>query len=346
MISLTLPKSPILKAANLRARKSAIRPLELPAEGDGNLGKEEQVKFPEELKNQALQNISRCYKYALGAGFLGAASLMFDNRATLFQQGGIGSIPLRTVVDFSVHGHQVIFGLGLCQALQIFQQGTKGGTRLDADRVDRVGKVLSRVWGMAACMLSVEALALAFSFEPLWIRSLTWVLLMANIPISRGFHSDVSFSSQKQTPAKPEYLAGRTSGFNAARNMIFCVAALVISGVIDLVETVINMLAAKGVESKVGSLISGMMNTAESVAMVGLLFTLYRQFIRATVTATQEQTAKNESFVGYFEAQSKFYTKVGKFFASQIFFTILRYVVTGVKVLLIYAGLQQYAKFL
>ena len=396
-MSLHPPQSPMLQAANLRARQrqqqsptvasnknagnefsfnnkepevknnNKNRSLDggsvagFPRRGGGQRegGKEHPTKSlsPEDHRNKALKSISNCYKYALGAGILGSMSLLFDNRETLFfdrqtnRQQTLPNIPIMIVVDLCLYIHQIVFGYGLYQAFQIFDKGTTYGSRLDPGNVKKLGNILSWVWAIGASTVSIEALAMTYFLEINWIRITAILLFVVSVPICRGFHNEVAFQNHKKTPTHSDYKDGRNNGFNAALYMLFTVSALVISGLLDVVESMINTMKTDGITSKLGSVVSGVMGAAESLIVTGLLATLYHKYIKAVVVATQQQQDKvtrrsGSTFIQYFDAQASFYSRIGKFFYSQMIFTILPYVVILIKLFMGYVGLGRYVKYL
>lgn len=257
------------------------------------------------------------------AGAVGTASILWEaykrtNRVVL-------DFTVKEETDLLVHLFDFVFGVGLFQAYQLFQQ-TRGVDRMSPPNLLKLTQTLSRLWLGVTALMSIDGLVFASDLKVPRLLGLTTFLFVTNVPFGEWFHRD-SLAKENPSDVATDYATARKSGLGASRNMVWCVGSIAISGLIDAVECIVNTIQAEGTEEKVGNFISGLLDVSESVAIGGLLASLYKTLLRTVLTSTQRRfNAGDPSFREYFQAQTKFYRRLASFFGYQALFTVLGYV--------------------
>jgi hypothetical protein len=279
------------------------------------------IKTPEELKNEAIKSIRNCCMYALAAGILGTTSFVVENRSNILN--------LTPLQGMRILGrlNSIVFGASLYRSLNIFGRGIKGRARLDAASTLEGAQVLSRMWGATAFIRSLQAQILSFSTGTAWFELLSAFVLTANVPFCYVLHRHKSQKSATETPVQPGYAPARRVMLTAVRNVLCCVLPIAIFGFTVLVKTGMEIIKAEHHSSRAWSLVNGILDSTEWIAIASLLAVLYQKLLRATLILTQYQKPTDRlANVGLFKVQAELYSKIGSIFAAELVFIVLPYI--------------------
>ena len=297
---------------------------------------ENQKKTAEELREEALKSVSRCRYYAFGAGMLSFCRFVFDNHSALQHLNPI------QWVDLGASLHQIYFGLSLDRSLTMFRAASQDGSRLDASAVSRITRIVSRRWAFTAIIRTLHALVLTNSMtedgtpHSIWLKVLSELLLVSNIPITQFFHERMVNKKSKTISLQPGYEEARSISLSVGRNALFCVLPMAVSGLMIFLgsgmSAVVDVTTDQGtlhhVVRAAWSLVNGMLDSLEMITVASLVALLYQKFVKTALTITKYQTRAEmtSSNRGLFQVQTEFFTKMGNIFRTQLSFLILPYI--------------------
>ena len=288
---------------------------------------------------EAINNIAMCFQMALLAGAVGIASVFWESYKRKNKQHFQLSISNLSVVeqsDLCFYAYDFIFAAGLYRVYRLFQNQSKKGAvdRMSPHNLQKLYQTISWLWFGVTVSFSLDGVIMVASELklPMFMVVSTVFAFIVNFPVGEWFHrhsQQQHLANDKSLVAGKEYARARKIGLRAARDMLWSVGGIILSGVVDLMDFAIKTVHADSAEEKVGIAFGGLLDVSESITIGGLLASLYFTLVRVVITSTKRDfSSKNDAsdFKEYYEAQSKFYGRVASFFGFQALFTILEYV--------------------
>ncbi|CAB9515458.1 expressed unknown protein [Seminavis robusta] len=315
----------------------------LPPRGGGGKDDDAPKETYDSLGKKALESIRFCAMASIGSAAMdvvgGLLNQVFPSAPDIvdpvLQKVNIRNM-LESValVDFV---YRIGFGLGLFAVSKVYAKAMENTQKkLSNQELFDLSRIMSYLWGGGTVLLTLAGLADAAilkedvannahlskivgpeSFGALAVASFAAAVFASSAAeqdISKQFPLSNKDESDDKEAVKPSKV--RSTGFTAARNMALCMGSLGVVGVIDIL---IPMLRPMEIMDRV----FGLSEVYEDVVYFLLLKTLNGCFRRAIAEATDGKQSPAESNSLLFDAQRKFYKKLGDTFLFTAGFQLL-----------------------
>ena len=320
-----------------RHREPALRSFPSLSLRDGEGG--DVAKDYDNVANEALQSIKRCYRACFAASFADLLMSIVDDKLWSKWWSTSGVITWTDWIDLVDSWNVLIFGLGLRRVSKMYFDSLQDRERrMSEESVLDLMRTMARIWGSCALSLGLVSLSMASSLHHQGELALeistaycTGIVLsflfLGNGNIRAGCRSTVNGALAKEdidNRSKETQNEGREMGYRAYRNQALCAGVFGVLTGIELMKWLINKKDQAGIVGRIFAI----PDVLTHATITTLLFALNKSFLPAYIAATRKngngaKAGKGMDDTVYnqlFAAQKGFYSKVGATLKSAAIF--------------------------